>query len=131
MEVTMFCPNCRSEYVDGVVTCADCRTKLVATLPPFRPEENDVNDAFVTILETGSQPRLLTARSLLESAGIPCLVNGEGLQDLFGLGRVGLGYNQVTGPARLQVRADQEQVARELITNARLERIDDRDSDAE
>lgn len=39
---------------------------------------------------------------------------GEGVQDLFGVGRVG-GHNYVTGPAELWVRADDEERARLLL----------------
>jgi len=29
-----FCPNCRAEYIEGIVECPDCNVKLVDELPP-------------------------------------------------------------------------------------------------
>lgn len=111
----MFCPTCRSEYVAGITACPDCGAALVAALPPGPARSCETELDLATILETGNQALLLTVRSILDGAGIPCLVKGEHLQDLFGLGRIGLGYNQVVGPVRVQVRKDQERLARQLL----------------
>lgn len=56
------------------------------------------------------------AKSLLESETIEYLVRGEGLQDLFGFGRFGTGFNYIVGPAEFWVRSDDADHAR-----ARLE----------
>jgi hypothetical protein len=59
----------------------------------------------VTVLATGDPAILAIAESLLEDAGIEFVALGEGLQDFFGMGRLG-GYNQVVGPVRIQVAAE-------------------------
>ena len=57
----------------------------------------------VTVLETGDPGLLAVAKSLLEGAGIPYFAKGEALQNLFGAGTFGTGFNVVTGPVELQV----------------------------
>jgi hypothetical protein len=68
----------------------------------------------VTVYRAPDSVRLGLARSLLESVGIPCQVAGEGLQDLFGAGRLG-GYNLLVGPAEVRVPAGREAEAREVL----------------
>jgi len=68
----------------------------------------------VPVLATGDAALIALAKSLLESEHIEYLLIGEGLQDLFGLGRV-TGYSFAMGPAEFWVRADDEARARELL----------------
>ena len=112
----MFCPECGAEYREGIVKCSDCDVALVATAPePPEPEQAEWVD-LVTVL-TSSDPALLAvAKSLLEADGITFIARGEGLQDLFGLGRVG-GFNAVTGPVEIQVSTAAEAEARRLLVN--------------
>ena len=69
----------------------------------------------VTVLETSDQGLIAIAKSLLEEADIPCFAKGEGLQDLFGWGRMGTGFNVITGPVALQVPASNADEARALL----------------
>ena len=68
----------------------------------------------VAVLETADQGLIALAKSLLEEADIPYFAKGEGVQDLFGVGRIGA-FNIVTGPIQLLVPADDADSARELL----------------
>ena len=127
----MYCPICRTEYIAGFTHCSDCNVPLVEELPqrskrerrprphgsarPDLPPRDDLD--LVTVLASGDPGLMAVAKSLLRSADIPFLVQGEGVQDLFGVGRIGSGFNVVTGPARLQVGADDADDARELLAD--------------
>ncbi|MGB7622083.1 MAG: DUF2007 domain-containing protein [Terriglobia bacterium] len=74
------------------------------------------SDSLVTILTIEDPAILAYAKSLLKGAGIQFLVKGEGLQDLFGAGRIGTGFNLVSGPIELQVEPQDEEKARRLLS---------------
>lgn len=108
----MYCPECRSEYREGYSQCADCEVALVETLPPLEPIP-DLN--LVTVLEAGDPSLLAVAESLLREQGIPYAKSNEQLQDLFALGRLGAGFNPVTGPILLQVPEEHAEAALEIL----------------
>ena len=110
----MFCPQCSQEYREGVATCNECGLALVATLPAAGHDEAEWVD-LVTVLKTSDLATTKVVKSLLEAEGIPCILQGEGLQDLWGLGRAGTGFNVVAGPVQVQVRPQDAVVALELL----------------
>ena len=113
----MFCPECGAEYRDGFYECSDCRVSLVNELPPRSFPKPQPTRGLVTVLAT-SDPLLMGAvKPLLEEAGIPCVVKGKGLQDLFAVGRMGTGFNPIVGPIELQVELENEENARALIAD--------------
>jgi hypothetical protein len=68
----MFCPQCRVEYREGFVECADCHVPLVERLrEPATPEaeEGDLD----VLIRTGlrSPVAIGLAKTLLQGAGIP------------------------------------------------------------
>lgn len=73
-----------------------------------------VND-LVTIFETPDVALLAMAKAALDEAGIRYVTENEFTQDLFGLGRVGGGYNLVTGPPRIRVVPENAERAREIL----------------
>ena len=108
----MICPKCGDEYQAGFRHCADCDVDLVEVpSPPLDPPPLQI----VTVLATGDPVRLEMAKSLLDSAGVDYWVKGEGLQDLFGGGRMGAGFNLALGPMLLQVNATDESDATAIL----------------
>lgn len=106
----MYCPECGSEYREGVSECADCQVFLT-TMPPAEEPHPDVN--LVTVMAEDNPVRLALAESLLTDAEIPYIKKADQLQDLFGGGWSGL--NPAAGSALLQVAQEHAEEARALL----------------
>ena len=125
----MFCPKCHAEYIPGFTRCSDCDVALVDSLPqaasagkakePKRDYRSSTPADLVTVLSAGDAGLIAVAKSVLQSADIPFLVQGEAVQDLFGAGRLGTGFSLVIGPIAIQVRAEDAAEAREILTELR------------
>ena len=103
----MICPSCGTHYEPPATECPQCGRGLA--VPP------DPDIQLVAVFRTGDAGLIPLVKSLLDSEGIEYLVRGEAVQDLFGSGRVGSGYNIVTGPAEFVVREPDAGRARELL----------------
>ena len=71
----------------------------------------------VTVFQTGNPIALALAKGALESASIPFVSEGEGLQDLIGLGRFPGGFNVAAGPVRIHVDIRDAESAREVLAD--------------
>jgi hypothetical protein len=109
----MFCPQCQREFSWDVMVCPDCDVDTVDELPREGPEPTP-DAELVRVFATGDTGLIAIARSLLEGEKIDFFVRGDGLQDLFGLGRT-TGYSFAMGPAEFWVRADDAENARALL----------------
>jgi Putative prokaryotic signal transducing protein len=128
----MWCPECRGEYREGFSECADCGgVALVESLPePMEPEPFP-EGKLVTVLESGDPTELAFAEAVLGEADIPFVKRGEGLQELFALGRLGLGFNPITGPILLQVPEEHADAAARLLEESEPQELEDLDSPEE
>jgi putative signal transducing protein len=69
----------------------------------------------VTVLTTGNEAVIAVAKSLLDDADIKYFAKGEQLQNLFGVGTIGTGYNPLVGPIQLQVEEHQADEAKTIL----------------
>jgi hypothetical protein len=69
----------------------------------------------VTVFESADVAVFALAKAALDEAGIRYVAQGEELQNLFGLGRLGTGYNLITGAPRIRVGAENAERAREIL----------------
>jgi len=63
----MFCPECESEFIEGITRCPVCDIKLIDELPP-EPELEFVD--YKEILATYNPADFAFLKSLLDSEGI-------------------------------------------------------------
>ena len=109
----MFCPNCEREFSWDVMVCPDCDVDTVDALPRESPEPTP-DAQLVQVFSTGDPGIIAIARSLLEGEKIDYFVRGDGLQDLFGWGRL-TGYSYAMGAPEFWVREEDADNARALL----------------
>jgi len=88
-----FCSRCNAAAPAGAANCTNCGVALAEAAAPD----------FVVVFESSDPVELSIARSILEEAGIPFATRGAEFQELFGIGRIGTGFNTVVGPTRIEV----------------------------
>jgi hypothetical protein len=120
----MYCPECGGEFLPGIFECPDCRVALVEELPTQMHPDLEL----VTVLTAGDPAAVVAAESLLAEAGVPFEKTGDGLQDLFGAGRLGTGFNILVGPVRFRVPKERAEEAREILEGLEHEPAEDWDA---
>jgi hypothetical protein len=72
----MFCPKCKTEYVEGVTICEDCSAPLVSELPPGEEDSQSYRE-LVQIFTTDRPIEANFIKSLLESNDIECTIQNQ------------------------------------------------------
>jgi len=103
----MFCPRCRSEYRQGFSRCKRCDLELIEALPP-EPAPEYIE--YVQVLGTYNPADIAFIKSVLDAEGIIYYFLGEHF----------LYIRPLADPARLMVKADQVEKAREILTDLQL-----------
>lgn len=68
----MYCPDCGSEYVEGIARCGECNVDLVAELPKLEGTGEPLR--VVRIEDATSAPMI---EELLRNNGIEAVLQGE------------------------------------------------------
>ncbi len=69
----------------------------------------------VCVFRTGDEGLVAIVKSILDGEGIPYIARGADLQDLFGIGRIGGGFNIVVGSVDFMVGPDDAERARAVL----------------
>lgn len=103
----MFCPECKSVFIDGIKECPECMVELIEDLPP---EPKPTKPKFLDYEEILANPNPADAailKSILDSEEIAYFIEGENAQISF-------------ATPKLMVRTDQVKIAKVLIKDLKL-----------
>jgi len=103
----MFCPECKSEFIEGIATCPECDVQLVDELPP-EPEPEFVD--YREVLGTYNPADIAFLKSILDSEGIAYFFKGEHFMYM----------RPLADPVRLMVRMDHFEQTIELLKDVEL-----------
>ena len=80
----MFCPECKSEYVDGVTKCPDCSIALIDEISPEedRDPQEEPGIRYIPLVRTYSPKDVAFIHSILSGTEIRYYIRGEGLTHL-------------------------------------------------
>jgi hypothetical protein len=103
--MSMFCPQCKTEYRTGFVRCSNCDCELVDRLPPEAADTETHDLGYVVVATVQSPFEEGQISSFLQAHGIPALVRGEGIRKTYGLYINGIGAVQILVPRELETPA--------------------------
>jgi hypothetical protein len=72
----MYCPECKTEYVEGILLCADCGVALIPELP-VELSNSIGDDEYEGILTNLNASDIAIIKSLLDSESIDYYIHGE------------------------------------------------------
>lgn len=108
----MYCQKCKAEYQAGTSRCARCEAALVESQEDAPDRDHDLVD----FLRTPDVAMLTVVKSLLDSADIPYVVQGEEGLRMFPAGVSGGFFNPSALGAVIRLRREDLEDATQLLT---------------
>jgi hypothetical protein len=119
----LYCLKCRAEYSHNITQCAACKVSLVDSLT----SAIELKDELVELFKTPDLALLMVVKSVLESAGIPFWVRGEGGLHLFPMNLSSGFFNTTAYGAAVLVRREDLPDASKLIAGTAANQEGDED----
>ena len=93
----MICPDCNSEYVEGIYSCPDCDVKLVDFIPPDgNIQGNSLQDVhFISVHTPLNSQEVAIIKIILERENIPYYIKNDRLH--------GAVLFSIEGPGKMEV----------------------------
>ena len=98
----MICPNCKSEFIEGVFTCSDCEVTLVDYLPATEQEieHQYTNVTYVSVYNPINSQEVAIIKMILEREGIPHHIKNDRLH--------GAVLFSLQGPGKMELLVPEE-----------------------
>ena len=119
----MYCPECRAEYIPGILKCNDCDVALVERIDDpneaVRTMRGDDGE-LVVLLVSSDDAMISLAKHLLDSEDIPYQIRGENLRGLYSWGSEG-GIFHGVDPKMMMICSGDRDRAVKLMKEHRIE----------
>lgn len=103
----MFCPDCKSEFIEGIKICPDCKVSLI---PELSAESEPAFVDYAEVLATYNPADIAFLKSILDAEEINYFFKGEHFMYV----------RPLADPVRLMVRTDQVEKVIELLKGVEL-----------
>ncbi len=108
----MFCPECKSEYVEATNVCQDCGVSLVERKPKPEPLENMT---WVSIAHFDGTIVADMAVEILKNNDVPCYTKGDFISSAFGINALSLPGGSVKLYIPDSLKAQAEDLLKDII----------------